>query len=139
MPQETTSGPNAPERGLNTGGGLLEHRQPTVAPERLAAASGVLMAYRVMAFLTGVVLLAGTIALILKYAASVDFGAVYAILWVGHGWLYVIYVIVTGMLGLRLRWPPARYLLVMLAGTIPTMSFVAEHVVTRAARAAATT
>ncbi len=41
------------------------------------------------------------------------------------------------MLGFKLRWPLARYVLVMLAGTIPTMSFVAEHFVTRATRAAA--
>ena len=49
----------------------------------------------------------------------------------------MIYVIITALLGFRLRWPLARYALVMLAGTIPTMSFVAEHYVTRAARTAA--
>jgi hypothetical protein len=47
-------------------------------------------------------------------------------------------VIVTVSLGFRLRWPPLRYVLVLLAGTIPTMSFVAEHVVTRALRRATT-
>jgi hypothetical protein len=56
---------------------------------------------------------------------------------VAHGYLYLVYVIVTGILGLRLRWPLARFVLVMLAGTIPTMSFVAEHYVTRQTRAAA--
>ena len=46
-------------------------------------------------------------------------------------------VIVTAILGFKLRWPLPRYVLVMLAGTIPTMSFVAEHFVTRATRNAA--
>jgi integral membrane protein len=136
--QESAPGQDATDRGgINFGDGLLDRRQPAVTPQRLASAAGPLKAYRFMAFLTGVVLLAGTIALILKYAASVDFGGVYAALWIAHGWLFVVYVIVTAVLGLRLRWPPARYVLVMLAGTIPTMSFVAEHFVTRAAKAAA--
>ena len=46
-------------------------------------------------------------------------------------------MIITGILGFRLRWPLARYVVVMLAGTIPTMSFVAEHYVTKQTRNAA--
>ena len=45
--------------------------------------------------------------------------------------------IITALLGFKLRWPLARYALVMLAGTIPTMSFLAEHFVTRQTRRAA--
>jgi integral membrane protein len=93
--------------------------------------------YRFMAFLTGVVLLSGCIALILKYATSLNMEPGTGYLWVAHGYLYLVYVIVTGVLGFRLRWPLARYVLVMLAGTIPTASFVAEHFVTRATRRAA--
>ena len=58
------------------------------------------------------------------------------ILWVAHGYLYLLYVIATVNLGLKLRWPWLRMVLVMLAGTVPTMSFVAEHYVTRDTRAA---
>jgi integral membrane protein len=43
-------------------------------------------------------------------------------------------LIATLQLGLRLRWNVVRLALVMLAGTIPTMSFVAEHFVTRDVR-----
>jgi integral membrane protein len=115
--------------------GQFGFQQPALTDDRVAGARKNLAVYRFMAFLTGVVLLAGTIALILKYAAGVDFGAVYGILWVAHGWLFVIYVIVTGLLGVKLRWPLGRYLLVMLAGTVPTCSFFAEHKVTSAVRA----
>ena len=38
-------------------------------------------------------------------------------------------------LGLKLRWPFLRIVLVAAAGTIPTMSFVAEHFVTKRVRA----
>lgn len=115
--------------------GILGVRQPAVPPRTLAEASGALTRFRVMAFVTGVVLLAGTIELIVKYAFDVD-PPLYGLLWIGHGWLFMIYVIITALLGFKLRWPLARYGLVMLAGTIPTMSFLAEHIVTRQTRQA---
>lgn len=116
----------------------LELAQPPVPAATVQSAAGRLLRYRIMAFVTGFVLLAGTIALILKYTTSLHLEPGTGYLWVAHGYLYLVYVIITGMLGLRLRWPLPRYALVMLAGTIPTMSFVAEHFVTRATRAAAT-
>jgi integral membrane protein len=125
------------EQRANLAQAVFDVRQPPVPAESVARSAGALLAYRVMAFVTGVVLLAGTIALILKYAANVDFGAVYGILWVAHGWLFIVYLITTLNLGVRLRWPIARFVLVGLSGTIPTMSFVAEHFVTRATRQAA--
>jgi integral membrane protein len=125
------------DEGFNLGKGLFDYRQPPVPAAKVARAAGTLRLYRFMAFLTGVVLLSGCVALILKYATSLDMEPGTGYLWVAHGYLYLIYVIVTGVLGFRLRWPLARYLLVMLAGTIPTMSFVAEHFVTRATRSAA--
>ena len=71
-----------------------------------AKAHAALTRYRVMAFVTGTVLVAGTIALILQKAFDVDhLGVLNAILWVGHGYLYLTYVIVALQLGMRLRWP----------------------------------
>lgn len=111
--------------------------QPPVPADRVAAASGALTRYRVMAFVTGVVLISGCIALILKALDVPHMEPLTGYLWVAHGYLYLVYVIVTAILGVKLRWPLLRYALVMAAGTIPTMSFVAEHFVTRAAREAA--
>ena len=108
--------------------------QPPVPADRVAAASGALLRYRVMAFMTGVVLILGCIALILKAVGVSHMEPGTGYLWVAHGYLYLVYVIITAMLGVRLRWPLGRFALVMLAGTIPTASFVAEHFVTRAAR-----
>jgi integral membrane protein len=90
-----------------------------------------------MAFLTGILLLSGTILIILKAAGVHHLEPGTGYVWIAHGWLYLVYVIVSGLLGLQLRWPLARFVLVMLAGTIPTASFIAEHFVTGAARRAA--
>ncbi len=99
--------------------------------------SGALLRFRIMAFTTGVVLLLGTTALVLKAAGVPHMEPGTGYLWVAHGYLYLLYVITVANLGLKMRWPLLRYALVMLAGTVPTMSFVAEHFVTREVRAAA--
>jgi integral membrane protein len=99
---------------------------------------GALLRFRIMAFTTGVVLLAGTIALILKDVVGLHHmepGT--GLLWVFHGYLYLVYVITVLNLGLKARWHLVRVVLVALAGTIPTMSFVAEHVITRYVRSRA--
>ena len=47
------------------------------------------------------------------------------------------YVVVTLHMGLKLRWPLVRLGLVVIAGTIPLMSFVAERYVVRHVHAVA--
>jgi integral membrane protein len=84
-----------------------------------------------------VVLLLGCTALIMKAAGVPHMEPWTGFVWVAHGYLYLVYVVCTAMLGVKLRWPLLRYALVMAAGTIPTMSFVAEHFVTRAVRESA--
>jgi integral membrane protein len=48
-----------------------------------------------------------------------------------HGFLFILYVVAAFDLGRRARWPLSRMLLVMIAGTIPFLSFWAERKVTR--------
>jgi len=52
-----------------------------------------------------------------------------------HGFLYMIYVVCSLVLAERYRWRPLRALLVVLAGTIPFVSFYAERKVTKLVRA----
>lgn len=81
--------------------------------------------YRVMAWMVGVMLLLLVTAMVLRYG----FGAISttAPVAIAHGWLYMIYVIVALDLCLRMRWPFLRMVFVVLAGTIPFVSFIAEH------------
>lgn len=81
--------------------------------------------YRVMAWIVGVMLLLLVTAMILKYGFGVI--STTAPVAIAHGWLYMIYVIVALDLCLRMRWPFLRMVFVVLAGTIPFISFVAEH------------
>lgn len=90
---------------------------------------GALIRFRVMAYVVGVMLLVLVlVAMPAKYLA--DNATLVETVGPVHGFLYAIYVVATIDLGFRLKWPIGRLLLVMLAGTIPFLSFVAERLVT---------
>lgn len=48
-----------------------------------------------------------------------------------HGYLYMVYLITTLQLGVKARWFILRILWVMLAGTLPVASFLAERKVVK--------
>jgi integral membrane protein len=92
----------------------------------------VLTRYRVMAYVTGVLLVLLTLGCIAKYGLQAD-GAAGFVTAVGiaHGWLYVIYLVFAFDLGSKARWPIGKLLWVLLAGTVPTAAFFVERRVTR--------
>jgi integral membrane protein len=97
-----------------------------------------LIRYRAAAYTVGVVLvLLVGVAMPLKYLAGRP--TLVEIIGPVHGFLFIVYLVVTFDLALRQRWPLSRTVLVMLAGTVPVMSFVAERWVTAHVRARATT
>jgi integral membrane protein len=91
---------------------------------------GALTRYRIIAWIVGVCLL--TLVLVgmpLKYLADND--TVVAIVGPVHGFLFMVYLVLTFDLSRRAKWELPRMLLVMLSGTIPFLSFWAERKVTR--------
>jgi integral membrane protein len=96
--------------------------------------AGPLLRYRIMAFTTGTLLLALVlVAVPLKYGA--DMPGPTAVIGVTHGFLFIVYLLASLDLGIRLRWNPIKLLVVMACGTIPFASFVAERRITREVRA----
>ena len=90
--------------------------------------------YRTMAYIVGVMLLLLVlVAMPLKYFA--DMPGPVAVIGTAHGFLYCVYLLTAFDLALRARWRALGTLLVLLAGTIPFLSFVAERKVTRKTRA----
>ena len=85
--------------------------------------------YRVMAYITGVVLIVLCfVGIPLQIAGH---PAVANIVGVVHGILYIIYLAVAYLLARRLRLPTWPTVLVLLAGTIPVLTFVVERWLTR--------
>jgi integral membrane protein len=80
--------------------------------------------YRVMAYVTGVVLII-LCALAIAQIWTDDGAAVNAVGTV-HGLLYIIYLIVSYPLTRRLRLATGPTIAVLLAGTVPVMTFIVE-------------
>jgi integral membrane protein len=96
-----------------------------------------LLFYRVLAYTVGVgLVILVLIAVPLKYFA--DSPTLVAIVGPLHGFLYMVYLVAAVNLAFRSRWSPVKTVLVMLAGTIPFVSFVAERKVTADEEARAT-
>jgi len=106
-------------------------------PARDAAAPGLkgaLARYRVLAYIVGVGLLALVAAMVMNY--GFDQPQYSRIVGPVHGFLYVIYLVLTVDLGLKARWPIVRTGLVLLAGMIPFVSFIVERRISREFRQA---
>lgn len=99
---------------------------------------GALIRYRMIAYLVGVVLiLLVVVGMPLKYGW--DQPIVVETVGPAHGFLYMVYLLASFDLGRRADWPLRRMLLLMLAGTVPFVSFYAERVATRQVRRTAPT
>ncbi|MCW2765784.1 MAG: hypothetical protein JWO11_1743 [Nocardioides sp.] len=98
-------------------------------------------AQRVLAIVVGVLLaFCSLVALPLKYLAAEggalqSFGESASIMWAVHGWVFMIYVVVSFLLARRAGWSAAFTLLVLAAGLIPLLIFWVEHKVTQRLRA----
>ena len=100
--------------------------QPIVPVEKIRSA---LNGYRVLAWTTGIWLIALVYEMVLKYIVKVDnppnrIGVV-------HGWVYFIYLLFTANLAVKVRWPIAKTIGILLAGTVPLLGIIVEQVQTR--------
>ena len=96
--------------------------------------NGPFLRYRIMAWITGVLLPALTVWLVvgygfLDYANVESKPGLYSLLWMLHGWLYVVYLIVGVDLAFRVKYSVIRTIAILVAGTIPFASFFAEALV----------
>jgi integral membrane protein len=91
---------------------------------------GVLIRYRVMAYVTAVLLL-----LLVFYAVPVQIWGhderPEKIIGMLHGYLYMVYLVFAFEISVKLKVPLGRMVLVLLAGTVPFGAFFAERALTR--------
>ena len=110
--------------------------------------------YRVLAYITGVMLLLVVVEMVAKYGYGTEivagggaplqflpetvaetaggFNLSTAVL-IAHGWLYVVYLIADFRLWQIMRWPFSRFVLIALGGVVPLLSFFVEKRVHRQA------
>ncbi|GAA3864556.1 DUF3817 domain-containing protein [Saccharothrix violaceirubra] len=95
--------------------------------------SGALSRFRVMAYVVGVGLLGLVFAMLVKYLG--DNPGMMAVVGPVHGFLYAVYLVAAVDLALKGRWSLKGTALVLVAGTIPFVSFYAERKVVDSVRA----
>jgi integral membrane protein len=89
--------------------------------------------FRIVAWIVGVLLIVLTVGTVIKYTAGDE--TIVALIGPAHGFLYMVYLLLTADLARRARWRLPFTVLILLAGTVPLLSFVAERAVTRRVRA----
>ncbi len=82
--------------------------------------------YRVMALVTGWMLLVLTVEVLVNYVITPT-GAVGRVVATAHGWIYFVYLITVADLWSKLRWPFGRLVVLLLCGVVPFLSFWAER------------
>ena len=97
-------------------------------------------AYRVLAIVVGVLLAFCTLAFVLKYALTEgtglqQFGEDASVMWLAHGWIFMVYVVVAFLLSRRANWSIGFTLVALIAGLVPLLIFWVEHRVNLKVRA----
>jgi integral membrane protein len=99
-----------------------------------------LTAYRALALVVGVLLAFGAlVAFPLKYfavegSALQEFGESASIVWLVHGWVFIVYVVVAFLLSRRAGWSLGFTALALVAGLVPLLIFWVERQVVRRLR-----
>ncbi|HWJ66262.1 MAG TPA: DUF3817 domain-containing protein [Nocardioides sp.] len=88
--------------------------------------------YRVLALVVGVLLVVGTVGSVLKYlledgTALQQLGDDLTPIWLVHGWIYIVYVVVAFLLTQKARWTIPQLGLMLVAGLIPGLIFWVER------------
>lgn len=123
---ELTGAPKSLSGNRSSAGSVTASGVPPVVPPKIMSA---FRRYRVAAFVVGWGLLILCAAMVAKYVFGM--GAAVALWGPIHGALFVVYVIIAFDLAFKDRWSPLGTLWVLIAGTIPFVSFLAERQVQR--------
>ena len=122
-PEPTTPAASTPQTPA-TAGGLRIDDADGVRPR--------LTFFKVMAFIVGVGLLVLVTEMVLSYGFGMK-GDENPLSWwpQPHGFIYMVYLVATALLGFKVGWTLPKMVLVMLAGCVPFLSFWVERRVAR--------
>ena len=94
---------------------------------------GLVNTYRVLAFVVGILLaFCALVAFPLKYFVTEgtslqQFGEDASIMWLFHGWIFMIYVVVAFLLSRKAGWSFGFTIVALVAGLVPLLIFWVEH------------
>ena len=95
--------------------------------------NGLVITYRVLAYVVGILLaFCSLVAFPLKYFATEgsslqQFGEDASIMWLFHGWIFMVYVVVAFLLARKAGWSVGFTILALVAGLVPLLIFWVER------------
>ena len=95
--------------------------------------NGLVTAYRVLAIVVGILLAFGSLVVLpLEYLLTdgstlQQLGEDASIVWLVHGWVFAVYVVVTFFLSRKAGWTVGFTILALVAGLVPLLIFWVEH------------
>lgn len=90
--------------------------------------TGALQRYRIAAYTVGVLLIIACVSSVVKHVFD---GPDFVWVWMPHGFVYMIYLVLAFDLFRRTRWPARLMVEMLLAGLLPGLTFVIERRVHR--------
>ena len=123
----SSPGPETPEMPDTAQDSLTP--APAVPAETIRKA---LLGYRVLAWATGLWLIALVYEMVMKYGFGDD-----SLSWIAvvHGWVYFVYLLFAANLAVKVRWSIGKTIGVLLAGTVPFLGIIVEHFQTKELKA----
>lgn len=102
------------------------HAAPRIHPERKKRVKTALTLFSVTAWITGIMLLLLVVRMVMEYGMGMD---VSALNWVAiaHGWCYLFFFLAALNLGLKARWTMPQWIVTVIAGVVPLLSFFVER------------
>lgn len=102
-----------------------EQKAPKIHPERKRRVKTALTLFSVTAWVTGVMLLLLVVRMVMEYAFNMDVGALNWVA-IAHGWCYLFFFLASLNLGLKARWTMPQWIVTVLGGVVPFLSFFVE-------------
>ncbi|MHA2789702.1 DUF3817 domain-containing protein [Corynebacterium sp. S7] len=102
-----------------------ENKARKIHPERKRRVKTALNLFSVTAWITGIMLLLLVVRMVMQYLLHMD---VSALGWVAiaHGWCYLLFFLAALNLGLKARWSMPQWIVTVLGGVVPFLSFFVE-------------
>ncbi|WIM67245.1 DUF3817 domain-containing protein [Corynebacterium breve] len=96
-----------------------------IHPERKRRVKQALTFFSITAWITGIMLLLLVVRMVMQYLLHMD---VSMLGWVAivHGWCYLAFFIAALNLGLKARWSMPQWIVTVIAGVVPLLSFFVE-------------
>ncbi|APT92010.1 membrane protein [Corynebacterium phocae] len=114
--------PSVPSVNASTSNPLPSH----VHPDRQSRVASALSLFSVMAWITGMFLIALVVRMVCQYVLNMEIPDWAKYIAIVHGWVYIAYVASVMNLGMKALWPFGKIILTALAGVVPFFSFFME-------------